>query len=163
MKQGLITLIPKPGKDARQIDNLRHITLLNCDYKTLAHIFANRLKEGLDQIISESQSGFMKGRSIHNNIRLVLDILDYHEWIEDDGYILFLDFKKAFDTIEHNFIFDSLSKYGFGNNFISFVKMLYKDINSSISLLHGTSQRFNITRGIRQGCPIHSRSNKSHN
>ncbi len=68
MKQGLITLIPKPGKDARQIDNLRHITLLNCDYKTLAHIFANRLKEGLDQIISESQSGFMKGRSIHNNL-----------------------------------------------------------------------------------------------
>lgn len=154
MKQGLITLIPKPGKDARQIDNLRPITLLNCDYKVLAHIFANRLKEGLDQIISESQSGFMKGRSIHNNIRLVLDILDYHEWIEDDGYILFLDFKKAFDTIEHKFIFDSLSKYGFGNNFISLIKMLYKDINSSISLSHGTSQRFNITRGIRQGCPI---------
>ncbi len=40
----------------------------------------------------------MKGRSIHNNIRLVLDILDYHEWIEDYGYILFLDFRKAFDT-----------------------------------------------------------------
>ncbi len=40
----------------------------------------------------------MKGRSIHNNIRLVLDILDYHEWIEDDGYILFWDFRKAFDT-----------------------------------------------------------------
>ncbi len=98
MKQGLINLIPKWGKDARQIDNLRPITLLNCDYKTLAHIFANRLKEGLNQIISESQSGFMKGRSIHNNIRLVLDILDYHEWIEDDGYILFWDFRKAFDT-----------------------------------------------------------------
>ncbi len=40
----------------------------------------------------------MKGRSIHNNIRLVLDILDYHEWTEDYGYILFWDFRKAFDT-----------------------------------------------------------------
>lgn len=154
MKQGLITLIPKPGKDARHIDNLRPITLLNCDYKILAHIFSSRLKKNIDQIISESQSGFIKGRSIHNNIRLVLDILDYREYIEDEGYILFLDFKKAFDTVEHNFIFNSLEKFGFGMKFISFIKMLYKDINSSISLSFGTSQRFNISRGIRQGCPI---------
>lgn len=39
MKQGLIILISKPGKDARHLDNLRPITLLNCDYKILAHIF----------------------------------------------------------------------------------------------------------------------------
>ncbi len=84
MKQGLITLISKPGKDARHIDNLRPISLLNCDYKILAHIFSDRLKNKLNQVISESQSGFLKGRSIHNNIRLILDILDYHEWIEDD-------------------------------------------------------------------------------
>lgn len=154
MKQGLITLIPKPGKDARHIDNLRPITLLNSDYKILAHIFSNRLKKNLNELISESQSGFLKGRSIHNNTRLILDILDYREWIEDDGYILFLDFRKAFDTIEHNFIFNSLKKFGFGQRFISFIKVLYTDINSSISLSSGTSQRFNISRGIRQGCPI---------
>ncbi len=74
MKQGLITLIPKPGKDARQIDNLRPITLLNCDYTILAHIFSDRLKNKLNQVISESQSGFLKGRSIHNNIRLMLHL-----------------------------------------------------------------------------------------
>ncbi len=89
MKQVLITLIPKPGKDARHIDNLCPITLLNCDYKILAHIFSDRIKNKLNQVISESQSGFLKGRSIHNNIKLILDILDYREWIEDDGYILY--------------------------------------------------------------------------
>ncbi len=94
MKQGLITLIPKPGKDTRHIDYLRPITLLNCDYTILAHIFSDRLKNKLNQVISESQSGFLKGRSIHNNIRLILDILDYHEWIEGDGYILFLILEK---------------------------------------------------------------------
>ncbi len=65
-----------------------------------------------------------------------------------------LDFRKAFDTIEHNFIFYSLEKFDFGSTFIYFIKMLYKDINSSISLSFGTSQRFNTSRGIRQGCPI---------
>ena len=113
MKQGLIILIPKPGKDTRHIDNLRPITLLNCDYKILAHIFSNRLKKNLHQIVRESQSGFIKGRSIHNNIRLILDILDYQNWIEDEGYILFLDFRKAFDTIKHNFIINSLEKNWF--------------------------------------------------
>lgn len=73
MKQGIITLIPKPGKDPKILDNLRAITLLNDDYKIVTLIFANRLKNNLHKIISDSQSGFMKGmkgRSIHNNIRL---------------------------------------------------------------------------------------------
>lgn len=153
MKQGLFSLIPKPDKDKRLIDNLRPITLLNTDYKILAHVIANRLKDGLDQIISETQSGFLKNRSIHNNIRLVLDLLDYNHLIEDDGVILFLDFYKAFDTVEHPFILKALQYFGFGKKFIDLISLLYSDINSSISLPFGTSKRFNISRGIRQGCP----------
>lgn len=95
MKQGIITLIPKPGKD-----NLRPITLLNTDYKIVTLVYANRLKSNRDKIIGDSQSGFMKGRYIHNNIRLVIDLQDYKHLIEDDGFILFLDFYKAFDSID---------------------------------------------------------------
>lgn len=92
MKQGVITLIPKPGKDPKMIDNRRPITLLNNDYKILTHIYANRLKTGISDIISDTQSGFIKGRSIHNNIRLIFDLIDYNYLIEDQGFILFLDF-----------------------------------------------------------------------
>lgn len=92
MKQGLITLIPKPGKDPKLIDNLRSITLLNNGYKILTHIYTNRLKSGITQIISDTQSGFIKGQSIHSNIRLVLDLLEYNNLIEDEAFILFLDF-----------------------------------------------------------------------
>lgn len=46
----------------------------------------------------------MNKRHISNNIRLVLDILDYSELATDNGYILFLDFYKAFDSVEHEFI-----------------------------------------------------------
>lgn len=59
MKQGVISLIPKPGKDPKVLDNLRPITLLNTDYKILALIYTNRLKINLHKIISDSQSGFM--------------------------------------------------------------------------------------------------------
>ncbi len=47
-------------------------------------------------------SGFMKGRNISNNIRLVLDLLDYSDLVNEEALILFLDFYKAFDTVEHN-------------------------------------------------------------
>jgi len=153
MKQGLIILIPKAGKDKRVIDNLRPITLLNVDYKILTSAIANRLKFRLSQVISETQSGFIKGRLIHNNIRLVLDLIDYAHLIKDDGFILFLDFYKAFDTVEHAFILHALTSFGFGYKFVKLIEMLYKDINSSVSLPGGTSKRFNINRGIRQGDP----------
>ncbi|XDV29606.1 hypothetical protein PO909_032701 [Leuciscus waleckii] len=87
MKQGVISLIPKSSKDPLLIDNWRPITLLTLDYKMLASVYAKRLRTGLNKIISESQSGFMKGRHISNNIRLVLDVLDYSNLIHSDGLI----------------------------------------------------------------------------
>lgn len=102
LSQGLLTLIPKPNKDSILIDNWRPICLLNNDYKVLAQIFTKRLKMVLDYIIDETQSGFMRCRHISNNIRLVLDLIDYPDLYSDEAYILFLDFRKAFDKIEHN-------------------------------------------------------------
>ena len=104
MKQGIISLIPKPGKDAHCIDNWRPISLLTIDYKILALVYANRLKTGLGDIISETQSGFMKNRHITNNIRL----LDYADAVQSQALLLFLDFYKAFDTMEHAFLLKTL-------------------------------------------------------
>ncbi len=80
----------------------------------------------------------MAGRSIHNNIRLIIDLLEYSEWIEEDGFILFLDFKKRFDMLEHSFFFQALTVFWFGDRFVNIIRMIYRDINSSISLPFGT-------------------------
>ena len=154
LNQGLLTLIPKPNKDPLCIDNWRPICLLNNDYKILAGIFAKRLKAVLDYIIDETQTGFMKGRHISNNIRLVLDLIDYADYCPDDSFILFLDFRKAFDTIEHKFMFQALQKFGFGKYFCSAIETMYKKANWSIKMCTGTSPRFDLSCGIRQGCPV---------
>lgn len=154
MKQGIIKLIPKPGKDKRILSNLRPISLLNMNYKIFTTVLAARLEEGISKIISTTQSGFLKGRSIHNNIRLVLDLIDYSHLINDDGFMLFLDFYKAFDSVEHAFIFDTLKHFGFGNRFSDMIIILHTDINSCVSLPEGTCPRFNVGRGVRQGCSI---------
>lgn len=80
-----------------------------------------------------------------------MDLLDYSDLI-DDGFILFLDFYKAFDSVEHEFILKTLHYFGFGEKFKDIIQMLYSDINSCVSLGQGTCKRFNIRRGIRQGC-----------
>lgn len=154
MKQGVICLIPKPDKDTNLIDNWRPITLLTVDYKILALIFANRLKTKINQLVAETQSGFVKGRHISNNIRLALDLLDYADFIHSKAMILFLDFYKAFDTLEHGFLLQTLKLFGFGDFFVNAIEMLYSDISSSVLISFNTSKRFSINRGVRQGCPI---------
>lgn len=154
MKQGLISLIPKPNKDHLCTENWRPITLLNVDYKLFAFVYSRRLKSNLGDIINECQTGFMSKQHINNNIRLILDLLDYFEHVESQAVIVFLDFYKAFDTLEHPFIFNTLKLMGFGENFVSVVKMLYKDINSNLMIYPSTSKRFPISRSVRQGCPI---------
>lgn len=96
----------------------------------------------------------MSGRYIIDNIRLVLDILDYSDLIQDESFILFLDFHKAFDSVEHQFIFKTLDLFGFGEHFKKSVRTLYASGHSSIKLPHGTTKRFRMGRGIRQGCPV---------
>lgn len=140
------------SKDKRQLDNLKPITLLNTDYKIFSGSIASRLKKRIADIISETQSVFIKGRVIHNNIRLVMDLLDYSDLIDDDGFILFLDFYKAFDSVEHEFILKTLHYFGFGEKFKDIIHILYSDINSCVSLGHGSCKRFNIERGLRIGC-----------
>lgn len=85
MKQGLITLIPKPNKDKLLLDNWRPVTLQCNDYKLFAHVYANILDMALMQIVDECQSAFIKGRSIHNHIRLIFDMLDYQDLIDIDS------------------------------------------------------------------------------
>lgn len=95
-------------------------------------VYTRRLKKDLEEIIGETQTGFMSNRHISSNIRLVLDLLDYSDNIDNDSLIVFLDFYKAFDTIEHYFLFKMLQTFGFGQNFVSTIEMFYKDIDSCV-------------------------------
>ena len=65
-----------------------------------------------------------------------------------------IDFEKAFDTVEWNFLFKSLQAYNFGENFIKWVNLLYSNITSGTINNGFLSPTFKLSRGIRQGCPL---------
>ena len=103
-KWGIIKLIPKKSEELYYIKNWRPLTLLNCDYKIATKAIANRLKTHLHKLIINDQTGFLKGRFIGENIRLIDSVINYTNAKKIPGLLLFLDFEKAFDTWEWPFI-----------------------------------------------------------
>ena len=68
--------------------------------------------------------------------------------------IVFIDYQKAFNSVSHRFLFDVLHKLNFGENFINWIKLFYRNISSCILNNQYTSQYFPIQRGVRQGDPL---------
>jgi len=99
-RRGLLTLILKQDKSLCYIKNWRPISLLNCDYKIAAKSIANRIKRTLPLVIVSDQTGFQKNRFIGENITLSNSILSYTDIEKIPGLLLFIDFEKAFDTLE---------------------------------------------------------------
>jgi exonuclease III len=153
-RQAVITLIDKHGKDRSYLSNWRPISLLNLDYKILTKVLAERIKKILPTIISPSQNGYITGRSTADSIRLIQDIIHLSELNHTPAILLTIDFQKAFDSIEWNFISVALEKFNFGPIFLTWIKTLYNDISSCICNNGKTSRYFNLSRGVRQGDPL---------
>ena len=96
----------------------------------------------------------MKGRSIFDNVHLLRNVIDYVEQKELPCIFLNLDQEKAFDHVSYDFLFKCLETYGFGENFIRWIKILYSDIQSSVLVNQFISEPLDIGRDVRQGCSL---------
>ena len=127
-RRGILTLTPKPNKDLRYLNNWRPLTILNTDYKILTKALANRLQKVIYKIVNHDQVGYIKNRYIGENIRIIEDLKSYTNLKQCAGYMVLIDFQKAFDSIEWDFLFETLNAFNFGPNFVKWVKILYKYI-----------------------------------
>ena len=83
---------------------------------------AKRLERVVSHLVHPNQSGFIKGRFIGEGIRFVEDIIEYMDYNKEPGLSLQLDFEKAVDSVEWPFLLHVLKQFGFGDNFIEWVK-----------------------------------------
>lgn len=120
-RNAIMTLIFKKGEKTNP-KNYRPLSLTNTDYKIFAHVLANRLQKIASRLIGREQSAYIKGRYIGENARLILDVFEYYMHNDLDGILLFVDFEKAFDSVEYNFMFKTLEKFNFGDEFIGMIK-----------------------------------------
>lgn len=153
-RRAVVTLIPKKNKDKRFITNWRPISVLNVDYKIFAKAIALCLANYIPLLTHHNQKGFVPSRYIGNSIRNVQSIIDFLNETGRGGLILSLDFRAAFDSLDHAFLFRVLDKYNLGDTFISWINTLYASSESCILNRGFSSGWFKFQRGIRQGCPL---------
>ena len=154
IKLGTITCIPKGNKAKQFLKNWRPITLLNVLYKIASGTVANRLKTVLDYLISNDQTGFIKGRFIGENTRLVYDTMKYCEENHIPGLLMLIDFEKAFDSLSFNFIEKTFDFFNFGDMFKKWIKLFLYNTQVCVQLNGYLSDFFTVKRGCRQGDPI---------
>jgi hypothetical protein len=141
-------------KDHSKIENYRPITLLNTDYKILTKALAIQVAKVIHRMIHLNQSGFIPKRSIFDPIRLVQTMTTYADLMEEDGAIIALDQEKAYDKIQHTYLFETLEAFHLPPLFINMVKNLYKSAYTQVAINSFLSSPFQVTRGVRQGDPL---------
>lgn len=154
MSMGLMKVIYKKKGDKADLKNYRPLTMLNTDLKILSKVLANRLKEVMPKIIKTNQAYGVKGRDISDTTLSIKDIISYMKEGKQKGYVISLDFEKAFDRVEHSFLHEVLKRFGFGENFIQWIKILYKGVVTRIKCNGFLTKCFKLTRSVRQGCPL---------
>ena len=100
------------------------------------------------------QTGFIKGRYIGENIRLIIDIMEHTQSESMPGILVSLDFRKAFDSREWSFMMNALDIFNFGTSIKRWISTFYTNIESAAINNGFMTKWFRPSRGVRQGCPL---------
>ena len=146
-----LLLLKKKDKDRRDIANWRPISLINVDVKIGSKAIAKRLEAVLPCIIHHNQYAYVKDRTICDAVRSIEDILDYTKRYQIEGRLISIDFKKAFDSVNRDFLFRTLLAFQFSPSFIQWIHTFYNNISSCILNNSFSTAPFDVQRGVRQG------------
>ena len=146
-------LIFKKG-DKSQIENYRPISLLGTDYKIIAKLLSTRLSTALPSIIHPDQTGFVRGRSIHDTLSYILDTADHCHSFFKPAFLFLLDIRKAYDTLDRSFLFRTLLHLGLPSPFIKLVEQLHNNASMQLYINSCLAPPIPLLSGVRQGCPL---------
>jgi hypothetical protein len=153
LNSAYIILLPKKD-EVCHVKDFRPISLVHSFAKLITKLLANRLTEHLDNMVSQNQSAFIKGRSILDNFMLVQQTTKMFHQKKCARILLRLDITKAFDSVSWPFLLEVFKHLGFGQIWCDIVSILLASASSQI-MLNGKPGQKNIhRRGLRQGDPL---------
>lgn len=156
---GVVTPLFKAG-DATVPANYRPITLLNTDYRCMTKVLASRLGGVLETVIGPEQTAFLRGRLIGDNIttlHLLPEVLRSNARLQSGpaaSVLAFLDFRKAYDTINRQFLLRIMDEVGAGPGLQKWVSTILSTTSASANVNGFVSPLFSYGAGVRQGCPL---------
>ena len=150
-KEGILIKLPKKG-DLCQCNNYRGIMLLSVPGKVLNRILLERMKEAIDPMLRDQQAGFRRNRSCADQIASLRIIVEQSmEW-NSSLYINFIDYEKAFDSVDRETLWKLLRHYGVPEKLVSLIRCTYQGMSCRVSHSGQLSEDFEVKTGVRQGC-----------
>lgn len=152
-KESIIIKIPKKG-DRRQCGNWRGISIVPSVMKIFNNVILNRISELLDDQLSRTQAGFRPNRSCVDHINTMRILIEQSAELNAPLYMTFIDFEKAFDAINREFVWKSLNARGVPEKIVNILRKSYDGASNRV--MHGgaLSEPFQSISGVKQGCGL---------
>ena len=154
MRDCKITTLYKNKGCMSDCNNYRGISLLSIVGKLFAKVALRRLQQLAERVYPESQCGFRASRSTHDMIFSVRQIQEKSREQNMPLYMVFIDLTKAFDLVSRSGLFKILELIGCPPKLLLFVKNFHDNMKGVVEFDGSTSEPFNITSGVKQGCVL---------
>ena len=150
-KEGYLIKLPKKG-DLSNCTNYRGITLLDVSGKVFNRALLNSMKDEIDTKFRDQQAGFRKDRSCVDQIATLRIIIEQScEW-NSPLFINFVDFEKAFDSVDRDTLWKLLRHYGVPVKIVNIIRSSYEGLSCRVIHRGQPTEAFNMRTGVRQGC-----------
>ena len=147
--------IPKKGND-KECSNYHMIALISYTSKVMLKILQARFQQYVNCELSDVQDGFRKGRGPRDQIANIHWITEKTKEFQKNIYFCFIDYAKAFDCVDHNKLWKIFQEMGIPDHLICLLRNLYAGQEATVRTGHGTTDWFQIGKGIYQGCILSS-------
>ena len=148
-----ITLIPKVDS-LHRLNDFRPISLVDCLYKILSKVLANRLKMVMGSLIVETQTAFVKDRQILDGILIANEVVDEARKSKQELMLFKVDFEKAYDFVDWGYLDAVMSKMAFPVLWRKWIKECVSIATASVLVNGIPTDEFPLKRGLRQGDPL---------
>ena len=115
-------------------------------------ILQARFQQYVNRELADVQAGFRKGRGTRNQIANIHQIIKKAREFQKNIYFFFIDYTKAFDCVDHNKLWKILEEMGMPDYLTCSLRNLYAGQEATVRTGHGTTDWFQIGKGVRQGC-----------
>lgn len=152
---GIITpLLKDPASDARNPMNYRGITVTSSVYKAYCNVLNHRLTRWAEQEgkLTDFQNGFREKRSTIDHLSTITSIIENRKFMKKSTYIAFVDFSKAYDTINRELLWTKLQSHGINGKILQSLQSLYQNVKCSVKVNHFKTDWFDVKSGLKQGC-----------
>ena len=143
--------LPKKG-NAQNCSNYHTIALISRASKAMLKILQARLQQYVNCERPDVKAGFGKSRGTRNQIANICWIIKKTREFQKNIYFHFIDYAKAFDCVDHNKLWNILKELGIPDHLTCLLRNMYAGQEGTVRIGHGTTDWFQIGKGVRQGC-----------